>query len=103
MHTVPLAMTWEMLQRGKWHLLGALLFGCVFPASIINALRQVGGFNSMEETGIILHFCFSQLNMFIFGAAVVYAQGRPSLLYTFPISSQSIVVWHFLLGMLTMF
>jgi hypothetical protein len=103
MRSVPLAMTWEMLQRGKWHLLGALLFGCVFPASIIHVLQQAGGFNSLEQTGVVLHFCFVQLDMFIFGAAVVYAQGRPSRLYTFPISSQSIAAWHLLLGMVTMF
>jgi hypothetical protein len=102
MRSIPLAMTWETLRRGRWPLLSALILAGALPAFIINVLRQLGGFDPTHESGIILEFIFMQTNMLALGAAIFFAQGNPSRLYTYPISTVSIVTWHFIPGMLLM-
>ena len=38
MKTIPAVMTWELLSRGRWSILAALLGAIAFPVMILTAL-----------------------------------------------------------------
>jgi hypothetical protein len=102
MRSIPLAMTWELLCRGRWWLIGAMLCANVLPAIIFAALAKERGFDPHFDGLIVIHVVMMQINMFIFGAAVFAAQGHPSRLYTYPVSNSTIVAWHLLPAMAVM-
>jgi hypothetical protein len=102
MRSIPLAMTWELLHRGRWWLIGAMLCASALPAIIFAALANERGFDPHFDGLIVIHVVMMQINMFIFGAAVFAAQGHPSRLYTYPVSNSTIVAWHLLPAMAVM-
>ena len=99
MKSVPLAMTWEMLWRGRWGLPAAVLGANLLPAILLAALRYEGAVDSGDPSQIVIHIALVQINMFIFAAAVFVAQGQPSRLYAFPVPTSALVAWHLLPAM----
>ena len=99
MQSIPLAMTWELLRRGRWWLIGAMLCASALPAIIFAALANERRVDPHFDGLIVIHFAMMQINMFIFGAAVFAAQGHPSRLYTYPVANSTIVAWHLLPAM----
>ena len=102
MRTVPASMTWEVLARGRWHLLLATLGVIAFPAMFLMALRQSGPVDSHDASMLNVHILMMCTNVFIFGAALYGAQGRVSRLYTYPLRTSAIVAWRLLPAMLIM-
>lgn len=102
MRSIPLALTWEMLSRGRWTLLAGVLGAAAFPTLIFTALRSEGVIPLDDPVQLLMHVLLMQINMFAFGASVLSAQGKLSRLYTYPASSATIVAWHMLPAMAAM-
>lgn len=102
MRSVPVAVTWEMLTRGRWNLLAFALAANAMPAFLLTAMRSDGTFDSQEPSILIMHVVLIQINMFIFGAALFDAAGQPSRLYALPITTASLVAWQMLPAMAAM-
>ncbi|MBI3866174.1 MAG: hypothetical protein HY290_30205 [Planctomycetia bacterium] len=103
MRTIPLATTWELFRNGQWGLPGALLGANALPALILTALHHEGPLDLAEESVLVIHVVATLMNAVIFGAAIMAAQGRPSRLYAFPVSTATLVAWQMLPGMAVMF
>ncbi len=99
MRSIPLAMTWETFQRGRWGLLLGALGANALPMMLLAALRHEGGVEPADPSLIVMQVTLVQINMFAFGAAIFSAQGAPSRLYAYPIRTEAIVAWHMLLAM----
>ena len=99
MRSIPMAMTWETLQRGRWGLLLGVLGANALPILLLAALRHEGGIDFTDPGLIGIQVALVQINMFAFGAAALSAQGAPSRLYAQPIRTESLVAWHMLLAM----
>jgi hypothetical protein len=99
MRSLPLAIGWEMLHRGRWGLILAALGANALPVLLFTVLRYDGALDPAEPSGIIMHAVVVQINLFLFGTAVVAALWPMSRLYTYPVSTESLVGWHLLLGM----
>lgn len=103
MRFVPVAMTCEMLTRGRWNLLAFALAANLMPAFLLTAMRNDGwSLDPQEPFILIMHVVLIQINMFIFGAALFDAAGQPSRLYALPITTASLVAWQMLPAMAAM-
>jgi hypothetical protein len=99
MRSIPLAITWEMLRRGRWTLLAAALGANALPALLFTALRHDGAIDPADQSQIIMHVMMVQINWFMFGTAVVSSLAPMSRLYAFPVPTSSLVAWHLLPAM----
>jgi hypothetical protein len=102
MRSLPFALTWEMLRHGRWPLIAAALAGLGFPLLIFAALAQQGGVDPYDPSMIIMHVVMIQFNTFVFGTAVLFAQGSSSRLFVYPAPSSAIVTWQMLPAMALM-
>jgi hypothetical protein len=91
MKTIPAAMTWELLSRGRWSILAALLGAIAFPAVIFTALGI--GLQAQDPAMVMLHLFLSQASTFGVAAAVFSAQGPMSRLYQYPARTSTLVAW----------
>jgi hypothetical protein len=99
MKSVPWAIGWEMLYRGRWGLILSALGANTLPALLFGLLRYEGALESREEVStILMHLMTVQINLFLFATAVLASLSPLSRLYTFPISTASLVGWSMLLG-----
>lgn len=99
MRSMPLAVTWEILSRGWWILIGTALVANVFPAILYTALQREGGYDTGDQFMVIMHLTLVQINMFIFSATVFGAQGEISRLFGYPVRTSSIVAWQMIPAM----
>ena len=99
MRSVPMAMTWEMLTRGRWSLLAFALAANALPVMLLTALSHERGFDPNEPNLLVILLTMLQIQMFIFGCAAFDAQGQPARLYAMPISTSSLVAWQMLPSM----
>ena len=102
MRSVPVAITWEMLTRGRWNLLAFALAANLMPMFLLSALRHEGAIEPSDTSLLIMHVVLIQLNMFIFGAALFDAAGQPARLFALPVSTASLVAWQMLPAMAVM-
>ena len=102
MRSIPMAMTWEMLTRGRWNLLAFALAANLMPAFLFTAMRFDGRLDPQEPSVLIMHVVLIQINMFIFGAALFDTAGQPSRLYALPITTAALVAWQMLPAMAVM-
>jgi hypothetical protein len=100
MRSIPLAMTWEMLRRGWWVLALAALGANALPVLLFTLLRHDGALDPADQSQIIMNMVMVQINVFLFSTAAYASLGPPARLYTFPVSTSSIIAWHLVLGML---
>jgi hypothetical protein len=96
MRSIPLAMTWELLWSGRWGLVAAALAANAVPIAILAALRTEGAINPDDSSGFLMHLVMMQLNMVIFGAALLVVQGEPARLYAWPLRTSTLVAWRLL-------
>ncbi|MBI5759833.1 MAG: hypothetical protein HZA46_15045 [Planctomycetales bacterium] len=99
MQSIPVAMTWEMLSRGRWQLLAFALAANVLPVMLFTALRHEPGFDSDDPSMLVMQLTLIQIQMVIFGCAAFDAQGQPARLYAMPIPTSSLVAWQMLPSM----
>ncbi|MEI8017818.1 MAG: hypothetical protein WCH39_06420 [Schlesneria sp.] len=98
MRSVPLAMTWEMLQRGRWYLIACFLGAQLILSIVFGALASAGvDFEDPSIVGVGASFLLTY--MFLFSVSALAYQGPPSRLYTYPITSSTIVSGHLLVSM----
>lgn len=102
MRSIPGAMTWEMLKRGRWNLLAFATVANLLPAFLLAALRHEGLNDPGEPSLLVFHVMLVQINLFVFGCALFDAAGQPSRLYALPISTASLVTWQMLPAMAAM-
>ena len=102
MKSIPAALTWEILQRGKWTMLGAFLAGNALPMLVLAALKHEGAIDSEDRKfyrnpcGDGAHQCDAVWR------AIFEAMGNPSRLYAFPAPTYVIVAWQLLPAMAAM-
>jgi hypothetical protein len=96
MRSVPLAIGWEMLRRGRWPLILGVLVANALPVLLFTGLKAI---DPADLSQIIIHMVLVQINFFAFGTGVLLSLGPMSRLYTYPVSNASLVAWHMLLGM----
>ncbi len=98
MRSIPLAMTWEMLQRGRWYLIAYFLGAQLIISVVFGALARAGvDFEDPSMVGVGASFLLTY--MFLFSVSALAYQGPPSRLYTYPVSSLTIVSGHLLVSM----
>lgn len=102
MRSIPVAMTWEMLRRGRWNLLAFAIVANLLPAFLLTALYHEGLDDPGVPSMLVIYIMLVQLNMLIFGCALFDAQGQPSRLYALPISTASLVTWQMIPAMVAM-
>src|SRR5579885_3251853 len=101
MKSVPAALGWEMLSHGRWGLTLATLGANALPALLFGMRRYEGALeNAAEPSTVIMHMTTVLLNLFLFETAVIGTLSPMSRLYTFPVSTASLVGWHLVLGMI---
>ena len=99
MRSIPAAMTWEILHRGRWSILLAIPGAMAIPAMIIMALRHDGLIDWREPSMLLMHVVLVQVCALCCGASLFAWQGRTSRLYAYPIRSSEIVAWKLLPAM----
>jgi hypothetical protein len=93
MRTIPVAMTWEMLWRGRWSLPAFALLAFAMPLLVLAALTAQGGVPPQDPSSMLLQVMLVQWNILIFGFAVFSAQGRTAPLYPRPVRTSALVAW----------
>src|SRR5450759_925678 len=99
MKSIPAALTWELLERGKWNMLGAFLAGNALPIILLAALRRDGAIDPEDRSMITIHVTMLLINAVMFGGALCAAIGKPSRLYAFPAPTSVLVAWQLLPAM----
>jgi hypothetical protein len=99
MRSIPAAMTWEFLQRGRWALMLAVLGAITLPAIVLIALRHDGAVDPHDTSMLIMHIVFVHLFALACGTSLIVAQGRISLLYAYPVPTSTMVAWRLLPAM----
>ena len=102
MRSIPLAMIWEYWHRGKWVFPGAILTAIAVPGSVFGMLLYEGVLELNDSAVLNIHHIQVIIDGLIFGAAVIYAQGRPARLYALPVPTSTLVAWHLIPGMVAM-
>ncbi|MBW3598630.1 MAG: hypothetical protein KY475_15325, partial [Planctomycetes bacterium] len=102
MRSIPHAMTWEVLRRGHWQMLAALLAATALPMMLFAALRTAGPLEREEPYFVVMHLVLMLLNMVTFGAALLAAQGRMSWLYALPAANSTLAAWRLAPAMVLM-
>jgi len=93
MRTIPAAMTWELLARGRWSILATWLGAIAFPGFILVALNSMGRVDPFDPAMLLVHLILTQVGMFVVAAAVFTAQGPMSKLYAYPARTSTLVAW----------
>jgi hypothetical protein len=91
MRSIPAAMTWELLKRGRWGFLLTILTAIALPALVLMALRHDGTVNQDDPSMLIMQIVMLQVGMFSFGTALYGAHGKMSQLYTYPARTSELV------------
>jgi hypothetical protein len=100
MRSIPVAIGWEMLLRGRWGLILAALGGNALPVLFFAVLRHKGAIDLRAEPSILItQFIVVQLNLVSFGLAVAAVLSPMSRLYTSAVANSTLVGWHMLVGM----
>jgi hypothetical protein len=93
MRSVPAAMIWEIFGRGRWHLLSFTLGSIAFPALVLTALKRDGALDMDNPPTLILHTTFTLLGIMMCGAALLQSQGKIARLFSYPLSTPTLVAW----------
>jgi hypothetical protein len=100
MHSIPLAMIWETLRRGRLNVITAALAANALPCLLFTVLGHVGALDPGDTSQIGMHVVFVQMYPFLFGLAVLSAIGAPARLYALPIRTSTLVALQMLQAML---
>lgn len=101
MRSMPQALMWEMMARGRWTLPGFFLMGSLVPLLVYAALYSIAADVSGPEF-IVLQFAFIPVVVMQFAAGVLSAQGAMSRMFSLPVSANMIAAWHVLSGAVLM-
>src|SRR3954468_3876559 len=96
MRSIPSAMTWEILKRGRWNFVFAMLGALAIPAFLLAALRQDGLVDDKDPSMLIMQIVLMQVGIFSIATALYGAMGKMSRLYAFPARTSELVAWRLL-------
>jgi hypothetical protein len=96
MQSIPAALTWETLDRGRWSLPAVALGALAFPVLVLSALDHEGALDPSEPSMLVMHLVMVQMNLLIFGSPLVASAWKMSRLYPYPASSATLVTWRLL-------
>ena len=102
MHSIPVAMTWEMLKRGRWNLIAFAFAANLLHLILLTGLQHDGALDTFGSGLSVMHLVLIQINVLIFGIALFDALGPPSRLYALPIRTEALVAWQMLMAMVVM-
>jgi hypothetical protein len=91
MRSIPLAMMWETLRRGRWNLVTSALAANAVPFLLFSILGHEAAIDPDDSSQIQMHVVFVQIYPYIFGIAVLAAIGSPARLYALPIRTSTLV------------
>ncbi len=94
MRSMPLALLWETLYRGRWSLWGFFLLGIFTPLAFYRTLSPLVVDFRSDRAFMGLQCGFLTMMLFLFAMGVTHALGSCSRLFTLPISATSMVAWH---------
>lgn len=94
MHSIPAALTWELLRRGRWSIAGAAAGALAFPLMIFAALQRDGALDPSAPGTILMQVVITQVGLLGLGAGIFSAIGLPSRMFTMPVSTPAIVLSH---------
>src|SRR5690242_2812332 len=94
MHSIPAALTWEILHRGRWPLIGAVSGSLAFPLLIFFSLERDGALDPASPGILLMQVIITQVAILGLGAGVFAAVGLPSRMFTLPVSTPGIVLSH---------
>jgi len=94
MRSLPAALTWEVLHRGRWALLASFAGVLLFPLLIFGALKRDGALDPAEPGLIMVQVILTQVGILGLGSAIFTALGAPSRMFTHPISTSGIALCH---------
>jgi hypothetical protein len=92
MRTIPAALAWEFLKRGRWWLPGSALAAILPSLVLFSALQQQGAFQPADPQMIMIQSILIQVGMMSIGASGFTALGPYSRLFARPISSPGIAL-----------
>jgi hypothetical protein len=93
MRSIPIAMIWELLNRGRWQLLLGFIGGNAMPLLILTALKFEGEIDPDEPALITMQMMLLLMHTFIFGAAILSAVEFAPRAYVLPARTSTLVVW----------
>lgn len=96
MQSIPLAIMWELLWRGRWGLIAAALGANLMQVLIFTALRMHGALDPTDPSQVTMHAALMPISALIFAVAAHAAQGPVARLFAFPVTTQTLVLWHFI-------
>jgi hypothetical protein len=99
MRTIPMALTWELLTRGRRLHVLMTCAGLALPMLIYTALSLQGAIDPGDPAYIVIHLTMVQINVFVFGSGVMQAMGNVSRLYPYPARTSTLVAWQLLPAM----
>ncbi|OAI54202.1 hypothetical protein AYO47_03285 [Planctomyces sp. SCGC AG-212-M04] len=94
MHSIPAALTWEALRRGRWPIAGAFIGSLAFPLLIFIALEHDGALDPTSPSILMMQVIITQVALLGLGAGAFAAVGMPSRMFTLPVSTPGIVLSH---------
>ena len=100
MRSIPIVMTWELLHRGRWSMLLAVLGANLLPLLILTALRFDGPIDPEEPAFVTLQMTLLPCHLFCFAAAILSAQDFTSRAYTLPVPASTLVAWRMIPAMI---
>lgn len=103
MHSIPIAMTWELLRKSQWQSIMALLGANLVPVLLLTALRLEGALDITDPAIITLQFVAVQLTMVTFAAAALMAQEFAPRTFSLPVATSTLVAWRMLPSMVLVF
>jgi hypothetical protein len=91
MRSIPAAMTWEILKRGRWSFPLAMLTSIALPGLLVFALRSDGLVDANDPSMLIMQIVLLQVGIFNIGATLYGAQGKISQLYAYRARTSELV------------
>ncbi|MDZ4849505.1 MAG: hypothetical protein SGI77_09435 [Pirellulaceae bacterium] len=94
MRSVPQALAWEFIVRGRWTVPGYFVLAISMPVLIYAMLRSLAKVDVNDPSMVMVHFTMAQYSYIIWAIGIASVRGPLSRLYTAPVSTASLVAWH---------
>ena len=99
MRSIPIAMTWELLWRGRGPVLLGLLGANAMPVFLFTALRMEPGFDPGDPSFVTVQVTMLQLLLFCLVAAILSVLELTRRSYALPVSTALLVAWRMIPAM----
>jgi hypothetical protein len=96
MRSIPAALTWEFLRRGRWLLANAFCGVLAFQLMLFGTLLRDGALDPDDPGLLLMQVLLTQIGLLGIGAGIMTAQGVPARIFTLPISTSGIAIGHLL-------